>query len=758
VTNPSPGKIGPLPGALPRVLVKGDISRAPLVASVIATLVIGPLVGDLPARAAPVPNTTCQAFPADNFWNTDITQMPVHPQSPQWLASMAAGTTDLHPDFGGPPYGFPLNVVDNTHPLVSITFQFASESDPGPYPVGADTKTESGNDHHALIVNKDTCTLYELLNLVNTGSSWTAGSGAMFHLNSDALRPLGYTSADAAGLPIFPGLVRWDEVQSRVINHAIRFTARQTDQSFLWPARHQGGASPNPALPPMGARFRLRANFDISHFSTPAQVIMRAMQHYGLILADNGSNWFFSGTEDAAWPDSVLAELKTVPASLFDAIDESSLMVDPNSASVTSAELTTKVSNQQYSLTGSDGSTWRDLDPNRLGTAIVPATTSLAYITANVDLWTATAGYNQDVGISVGDYLQAWKESGGFAGAYSPNAAYVQSVVYLYGGVTYFVKLQWKSNIPAPGATIYVGAGQPGNFSPTRLTVHLVPITQNMGASSTYQYQLTGSNGTDWKQIDPTLLTGGFGWPVDGTLILGANADLWTAQAGFNQDLGIGVNGTVVAWKESGGFAGSFSPNAAFVQTTLPVTANTPYNLDLRWKTNKPEGTATVYTGAGPDRAAGGYSPTSLMIEFVPSAKVVDRNSTQQYMLSNSDGTTWTDISGSALSYSFSVAVSCTAVVTGNADLWTAKAGYNQDLAISVNGQVAAWKESGGFAGTFSPNAAAVQVVQPLVAGTPYTIKLQWKTNKADAGSIYAGAGSAVPYSPTRLTIQLIGC
>jgi len=716
-------------------------------------------VNAIPVHATAPPGTTCQVFPANNVWNTDISELPVHPQSGQWLASMAAGTTNLHPDFGGPPYGFPFNVVDNTHPLVSITFQYASESDPGPYPVGADTSIESGSDHHALIINKDTCTLYELFDLVNTGSSWTAGSGAIFPLSSDALRPLGWTSADAAGLPMFPGLVRWDEVQSGVINHAIRFTAQQTDQSFLWPARHQAGTAANPALPPMGARFRLKANFDISHFSTAAQVILRAMQHYGLILADNGSNWFFSGTEDAAWPNSLLSELKTVPASQFDAIDESSLMVDPNSASVTSAELTTKVSNQQYSMTGSDGSTWSDLDPNRLGTAIVPATTSLAYISANADLWTATPGYNQDLGISVGNILQAWKESGGFAGAYSPNAAYVQSVVELQAGVVYFVKLHWKSNRPAPGATIFVGAGQPGNFSPTRLTVHLLPLAnQSLSLSSAYQYSLTGSNGTGWNQIDPTLLAGTFSEPVDGTFILGANADLWTAQAGFNQDLGIGVNGTVVAWKESGGFAGSFSPNAAFVQATLPVTANIRYNLDLRWKTNKSEGSATVYSGAGPDPAFGKYSPTSLSIEFVPSTNVVDRNSTQQYLLSNGDGKTWTDLGGASLSDSLSVPAACAAVITGNADLWTATAGYNQDLAVVVDGQVAAWKESGGFAGTFSPNAAAVQVVQPLLAGTLYTIKLQWTTNKPDPGTIYAGAGSAAPFSPTRLTIQLVGC
>ena len=290
------------------------------------------VAGAIPASAAAPPTTSCQVLPADNIWNTDIAALPVHAQSAQWLASMASSTTKLHPDFGGPPYGFPYNVVDNTHGTVSVTFQYASESDPGPYPLGSDTLIESGSDRHALIINRDTCTLYELFDLAGSGSSWTAGSGAIFSLGSDALRPLGWTSADAAGLPIFPGLVRWDEVQAGAIKHAIRFTAQQSDRSFLWPARHQAGTAANTSLPPMGARFRLKSTYDISHFSAQAQVILLAMQHYGLILADNGSNWFFSGTEDAAWPDSLLSELKTIPAAQFDAIDESSLMLDANSA------------------------------------------------------------------------------------------------------------------------------------------------------------------------------------------------------------------------------------------------------------------------------------------------------------------------------------------------------------------------------------------------------------------------------------------
>src|SRR2546425_4990714 len=232
----------------------------------LAPFVLAPLFTPLVAGAAPVPSTSCQVFPADNIWNTDISTVPVHARSSQWLASMAAATTNLHPDFGGPPYGFPFNVVDNTHPTVSVGFQYASESDSGPYPVGADTSIENGSDRHALIINRNTCRLYELFDLAGSGSSWTAGSGAVFNLGSDALRPLGWTSAHAAGLATVPGLVRWDGGQAGAINHAIRFTAQQSEQSFLWPARHQAGTAANPSLPPMGARFRLKTGQRITPF------------------------------------------------------------------------------------------------------------------------------------------------------------------------------------------------------------------------------------------------------------------------------------------------------------------------------------------------------------------------------------------------------------------------------------------------------------------------------------------------------------
>ncbi len=296
----------------------------------------GPAAAGTPLPGAP----NCPMFPADNIWNTDISNLPVDVHSAAWLASMDASTTDLHPDFGpsgdpANPYGMPYIVVPPTHPLVDIAFDYAVESDPGPYPFGPETPIEGGQDstgdRHAIMVNPATCTLYELYDASYAPGASTAGSGAIWNLNSDALRPAGWTSADAAGLPILPGLLRYDEVQSGQVTHAIRMTAQLTDTSYLWPARHEAGSSANPNYPPMGARFRLKASFDISGYSAQARVVLRAMQHYGLILADNGSNWYFGGTADNAWPPSLIAELKTVPASAFEAVDESSLMVDPNS-------------------------------------------------------------------------------------------------------------------------------------------------------------------------------------------------------------------------------------------------------------------------------------------------------------------------------------------------------------------------------------------------------------------------------------------
>ncbi len=286
------------------------------------------------ADAAAVPGTTCNVFPADNIWNTDISTLPVNSNSTTWVNSTGGSSGRLlHPDFGGPPYGIPFNVVSNSHATVTPTFDYASESDIAPYPWGSDLVIEGPTDSHMLSINKDTCTLYETF--ATDIAHNHAGSGAIFDLNSDALRTAGFTSADAAGLPIFPGLVRLDEVQAGFIGHAIRFTVHNTNDTYIWPARHHAGINDS-SLPPMGARFRLKQSFDISSFISATQVVSTAFKQYGLIVADNGSDWFFQGTEDAGWNsppyDTMIAQLKTIPASAFEAVDEASLMVDPNSA------------------------------------------------------------------------------------------------------------------------------------------------------------------------------------------------------------------------------------------------------------------------------------------------------------------------------------------------------------------------------------------------------------------------------------------
>jgi hypothetical protein len=286
----------------------------------------------LPARAsaADVPGTRCRVFPASNIWNTRVDALPVHELSDPWLASASAGSTDLHPDFGPPGYGIPFDVVGRRHDDVAIDFLYADESDPGPYPFDARTPIEGGSDRHALIVERGTCRLYELFDARWNGGNPTAGSGAIWDLDRNRLRPETWTSADAAGLPILAGLVRWDEVKAGRIRHAIRFTVACTTEAYLWPARHEAGVD-DPDCPPMGARFRLRADFDLEGFSAKARTILRAMQRYGLILADNGSDWYFQGAVDDRWSNRLLDQLKTVPASAFEAVDASTCIVDVDS-------------------------------------------------------------------------------------------------------------------------------------------------------------------------------------------------------------------------------------------------------------------------------------------------------------------------------------------------------------------------------------------------------------------------------------------
>lgn len=267
----------------------------------------------------------CPVFPADNFWNTPVDRLAVHSQSQQWLDSIGGGL--LHPDFGGQ-YGIPVTVTSQA-PRTKIRFDYRRESDRVPYPLSDRTRIEPGGDRHTVVLRRGVCRLYETWNTRRTPSGWRAGSGAVWDLRSNALRPLGWTSADAAGLPILPGLLRWSEVRAGSVRHAIRFTAPTTAPRFVWPARHEAGS--DPVAPPMGARFRLRADFDVNDFSSQTRVVLTAMQKYGMVVADNGSAWYFQGATSRAWPARLIAELKTVPSAAFEAVDTGPMMLSPDS-------------------------------------------------------------------------------------------------------------------------------------------------------------------------------------------------------------------------------------------------------------------------------------------------------------------------------------------------------------------------------------------------------------------------------------------
>lgn len=278
-------------------------------------------------------------MPADNYWNTRVDDLPVDSSSAAWLGSI--GTSgNLHPDFGpsygeqSAPYGIPVTVVGGSHPRASVNFDYDDESDHVAYPLGTDTLieggAESGGDRHTIVVDSATCVLYETWNTW-PGTPWSAGSGAVWNLRSNALRPAGWTSADAAGLPILPGLLTYEDVQSGDLRHAIRFTVSQTRNEYIWPARHKASSNAGAALPPMGARFRLRNSFDISGFSTPAQVVLRGMKQYGLVNADNGSSWFFQGTADVRWGDALINDLKRIPSAAFEAVDTSGMKMSNDS-------------------------------------------------------------------------------------------------------------------------------------------------------------------------------------------------------------------------------------------------------------------------------------------------------------------------------------------------------------------------------------------------------------------------------------------
>jgi hypothetical protein len=316
--GPTPGPtVAPtasLPGPTPRPTAAPTPARS---ATPSPTGTPGPTPGPIP------PLSACSIFPSTNVWNRRVDALPVAANSDALIASIGLGSS-LHPDFsnaGG--YGIPYNLVGSSTQRWSVAFQYADESDPGPYPIPASPEIEGGSDRHLLAIDTDACVLYELFAASKTTTGWQAGSGAIWDLGSNALRPDGWTSADAAGLPILPGLVRYSEVAAGAIRHAIRFTAPSTCSGYIYPATHEAGSGSCSTKPPMGLRVRLKASVDISGFGPQSRVILRALQEYGMLLADNGSAWYITGAPDSHWNDDELHGLGGIKGSDFEVVDTS---------------------------------------------------------------------------------------------------------------------------------------------------------------------------------------------------------------------------------------------------------------------------------------------------------------------------------------------------------------------------------------------------------------------------------------------------
>jgi len=320
--------------------------RAPTVALRVAIVLVA-LIGVATAcRVVAVPGTACRLSPSNSYWRAKVGGLPVHARSAAYVDNIGA-TGSLKADFGsglwdGGPIGIPYVVAPVGQAKVPVAFEYDDESDPGPYPIPPNAPIEGGpassGDRHILVIDDATCRLYETWSTYPDGNGgWNAGSGAVFDLRSNAMRPAGWTSADAAGLPVLPGLVRYEEVQAGLVAHAIRITVPRSQRSYLWPARHFASTSIDVNRPPMGLWLRLKPGIDPASFGPQTRPIVQALQSHGAIVADNGSAWYISGAPDERWDNDALRELARIKGSDFEAVDVTSIIVDPDSGQATTA-------------------------------------------------------------------------------------------------------------------------------------------------------------------------------------------------------------------------------------------------------------------------------------------------------------------------------------------------------------------------------------------------------------------------------------
>ena len=511
---------------------------------------------------------SCTVLPADNIWNTPVDTLPVLANSASMVGTIGANTA-FHADFGsgtwnGGPIGIPFIAVPGTQTKYPATFYYPDESDPGPYAIPLNAPIEGGSnstgDRHAIALDTDNCILYELYDAHPQTASWDSGSGSIFNLRSNALRPAGWTSADAAGLPIMPGLVTYEEVLSGEIKHAIRFTVPQSRREWVWPARHYASSLTGTQYPRMGERFRLKASFDISAYPPDVQVILRAMKRYGIMLADNGSAWFISGKPDSRWNNSNLQTLGQVLGSNFEAVDATVLQIDPDSGAaaqngvtvtVAPAAATVRAGHSQLftaTVTGAPNTvTWSvngitggdavagTIDGSGVYTApsIVPNPSTVTVRATSTAA--PTAAGSAAVSIIPRTSISSVTPSPVVAGAFTiavAGAGFTSGSVVSFDGVslaTSFVsstQLSASGSAPAPKTSVPVVVTTPDGdsssafyvnvVSPPPVTISITPASATVRVRSTKQFTATVQNSTNTGVI----------WKVNG--ITGGNSTVGT--------------------------------------------------------------------------------------------------------------------------------------------------------------------------------------------------------------------------------------